>query len=145
MAGDRVSARLRHHPRLTAHVHPSPPRTATRQASTCSFIPAGMERTATVARYTIIGYEEYPALNLHPVDDDRGVQLPPQLYGRWLQARTALDTVQRDVIAHLRASGGRIAIPGDLWELLEHTEAALPEGDGIRAQATGAMSDRHRL
>lgn len=101
-----------------------------------------MERTATVARYTIIGYEEYPALNLHPVDDDRGVQLPPQLYGRWLQARTALDTVQRDVIAHLRASGGRIAIPEELWELQDHTDAALTEDDGDRVHGHGELSAR---
>jgi hypothetical protein len=73
-----------------------------------------------MARYTVIGYEEYPALNLHPVDDE-GVELPAQLYGRWLQARTVLDAVQRDVIAYLRASGGRGAIPEELWERQERS------------------------
>jgi hypothetical protein len=69
-----------------------------------------------MARYTVIGYEEYPALHLHPIDDGQGAELPPQLYGRWLAARTALDDVQRDVVAHLREAGGRGAIPQELWE-----------------------------
>jgi hypothetical protein len=84
-----------------------------------------------MARYTVIGYEEYPALNLHPIDDDHGVELPVQLYGRWLRARAALDAVQRDVIAHLRTSGGRGAIPEELWESQDRTEAAIAEGERV--------------
>ncbi len=85
-----------------------------------------------MARYTIVGYEEYPVLNLHPVDGDHGVHLPAHLYDRWLSARMALDSVQREVIAHLRASGGRIAIPEELWELQDRTDAGVAEEDGDR-------------
>ncbi len=69
-----------------------------------------------MARYTVIGYEEFPALHLQPIDDDQGIELPAQLYGRWLQARAALDSAHREVVAYLRASGGRGAIPEELWE-----------------------------
>jgi hypothetical protein len=95
-----------------------------------------------MARYMIIGYEEYPALNLHPVDDDHGVELPVQLYGRWLRARAALDVVQRDVIAYLRASGGRGAIPEELWEPQDHTDAVIAEGEGDRVHGHGELSAR---
>jgi hypothetical protein len=71
---------------------------------------------AAMTRYAVIGYEEFPALHLHPIDDGQGVELPAQLYGRWLQARTALDAVHREVVDYLRASGGRGAIPEELWE-----------------------------
>jgi hypothetical protein len=95
-----------------------------------------------VSRYTIIGYEEYPALNLHPVDNDHGVELPAHLYGRWLRARRALDVVQRDVIAYLRTCGGRGAIPEELWELQDHTAAARAEDDGDRFRGHGELSAR---
>jgi hypothetical protein len=85
-----------------------------------------------MARYTIVGYEEYPVLSLHPVHHDHGVPLPGHLYDRWLHARTALDIAQRDVIAHLRASGGRIAIPEELWELQDRADAAIAEDTGNR-------------
>jgi hypothetical protein len=81
-----------------------------------AFMPAALGKDDGMTRYTIIGYEEYPALNLHPIDDDHGIELPAQLYRRWLRARAALDAVQRDVIAYLRAAGGRGAIPEELWE-----------------------------
>lgn len=94
-----------------------------------------------MARYTIVGYEEYPALSLQPVDGDHGIPLPAQLYDRWLRARTALDIVQRDVIAHLRASGGRIAIPEELWELQDRTDAVV-EGGGDRVRDDDELSAR---
>jgi hypothetical protein len=69
-----------------------------------------------MSRYMVGGYEEYPVLHLVPVNGEHGVELPPQLYGRWRQARAELDAVQREVVAHLRANGGREAIPEELWE-----------------------------
>ena len=98
-----------------------------------------------MARYSVIGYEEFPALHLLPADDDQGVDLPPEMYARWLAARAALDTVQRDVVAHLRDSGGRGAIPEELWESQDRSGLERPagtpsddagpsgpEGDGVR-------------
>jgi len=107
-------------------------------------MPAALGKDDAVARYTIIGYEEYPALNLHPVDDDPGIELPAQLYGRWLRARAALDAVQRDVVAYLRASGGRGAIPEELWEPQDHTDAAIAEseGDHVHSDSHGQLSAR---
>ena len=81
-----------------------------------------------VARHTIIGYKAYPPLNLQPIDDDQGVEPPAGLYGRWPQARTTLDAVQRDVITHLHTSGGRRAIPEELWEQQDHADAAIAGG-----------------
>jgi hypothetical protein len=95
-----------------------------------------------MARYAIVGYEEYPTLSLHPVDDDHGIPLPAELYDRWLRARTTLDIVQRDVIAYLRASGGRIAIPEELWELQDRTDAAMAEGGGDRVHDDDELSAR---
>ncbi len=95
-----------------------------------------------MARYTIVGYEEYPVLSLHPVDDDHGVPLPAHLYDRWLQARTALDIAQRDVIAHLRASGGRTAIPEELWEIQDRADAAIAEDGGDRIRDRDGLSAR---
>ena len=46
-------------------------------------MPAALD---AVTRYMVIGHEEYPALNLHPIDDDHGIELPAQLYSRWLRA-----------------------------------------------------------
>jgi hypothetical protein len=62
------------------------------------------------------GYEEYSVLHLVPVGGDHGVELPGELYQRWVRARAELDAVQRDVVAHLRRVGGREAIPEELWE-----------------------------
>ena len=91
--------------------------------------------------YTVIGYEEYPALHLHPTDDDRGVELPAPLYSRWLRVRAELDAVQRDVVAHLRASGGRGAIPEELWEPQDRTGASA-EGEGERVHGYGRLPAR---
>jgi hypothetical protein len=74
-------------------------------------------------RYMVTGYEEYPALHLHPVEDDQGVELPADLFRRWQQARAALDGIQRDVVAHLRATGGRAAIPEELWESQDRADS----------------------
>lgn len=82
-------------------------------------------------RYTIIGYEEFPALHLHPTDEDRGVALPAPLYSRWLRVRAELDAVQRDVVAHLRACGGRGAIPEELWEAQDRTVSVESEGERV--------------
>jgi hypothetical protein len=62
------------------------------------------------------GYEDYPVLHLVPVNGEHGVDLPAQLYHRWKDARAELDAVQRDVVAHLRARGGREAVPEALSE-----------------------------
>lgn len=105
-------------------------------------MPAALGKDDALTRYTIIGYEEYPALNLHPIDDDHGIELPAQLYGRWLRARAALDAVQRDVIAHLRAAGGRGAIPEELWEPQDHTDAAIAESEGDHVHRHGELSAR---
>ena len=66
---------------------------------------------------------------------------PNSMSGGFRHARR-LDTVQRDVIAPLRASGGRIAIPEELWELQDHTEAATVEDDGDRVHGHGELSAR---
>jgi hypothetical protein len=65
-------------------------------------------------RYLIGGYEEYPVLDLVPTDRRAGALLPLDLYHRWQRARAELDAVQRDVIAHLHATGGRDAVPEEL-------------------------------
>jgi hypothetical protein len=62
------------------------------------------------------GYEEYAVLHLVPVQGDYGAELPTQLYQRWKNARAEMDAAQRAVVAHLRDSGGRGAIPEELWE-----------------------------
>lgn len=67
-------------------------------------------------RYIVSGYDEYAVLHLLPVDGDNGAEIPAALYGRWTSARAELDTVRREVLAHLRKSGGRAAIPEELWE-----------------------------
>jgi hypothetical protein len=69
-----------------------------------------------MSRYMIGGYEEYSALHLIPVNGDHGVELPVRLYLRWKNARAELDAAQREVVSHLRQTGGRDAIPEELWE-----------------------------
>lgn len=71
-------------------------------------------------RYMIGGYEEYPVLDLVPTEQRGGTPLPAYLYDRWRRARAELDAVQRDVIAHLRATGGRDAIPEELRDARDH-------------------------
>lgn len=70
-------------------------------------------------RYTVSGYEEFPVLHLVPVDGDAGAELPTALYDRWVRARSELDSVQREVLAHLRETGGSGTIPEELWESVD--------------------------
>ena len=72
-----------------------------------------------MSRYMVGGYEEYSVLHLVPVHGDHGVELPAPLYVRWRQARAELDAAQREVVAHLRETGGRDAIPEELWESVD--------------------------
>ena len=62
-------------------------------------------------RYMLGGFEDHAALHLVPVHGEHGVDLPAPLYRAWKDARTALDAVERDVVAHLRVHGGRDAVP----------------------------------
>jgi hypothetical protein len=82
--------------------------------------------------YLIGGYEEYPVLDLVPTEQRDGTLLPADLYNRWRRARAELDAVQRDVITHLRETGGREAIPEELREMREHntTEPLSTAWDG---------------
>jgi len=77
-------------------------------------------------RYMVGGYEEYPVLHLVPVNGEHGSDLPAQLYQRWKTARAELDAVQREVVAHLAAHGGRGAVPEALREPRDRT----PGSDG---------------
>jgi hypothetical protein len=77
-------------------------------------VPAA-RRGSAMPRYMVGGYEEYSVLHLAPVGGDH-VELPVERHQRWRRARTELDAVQRDVVAHLRRVGGRDAIPEELWE-----------------------------
>jgi hypothetical protein len=74
-------------------------------------------------RYLIGGYEEYPVLDLVPTEQRSGTVLPLDLYNRWRHARAELDAVQRDVITHLRDTGGREAIPEELRDRRDHDHA----------------------
>lgn len=72
-----------------------------------------------MTRYIVSGYEEFPVLHLVPVEGDTGAELPTDLYDRWVRARSELDSVQRAVLAHLRAAGGRSTVPEELWESVD--------------------------
>jgi len=74
-------------------------------------------------RYLIGGYEEYPVLDLVPTERHTGTLLPVDLYRRWRRARAELDAVQRDVISHLRETGGSDAVPEELREHRDHDHA----------------------
>jgi len=87
-------------------------------------------------RYMIGGYEEYPVLNLVPAEQDGGTVLPVDLYHRWRRARAELDAVQRDVIAHLRDTGGREAIPEELWDLRDHDSTERRDHDSTERMTT---------
>jgi hypothetical protein len=80
-----------------------------------AFLAAAVGRHA-MPRYMVGGYEEYAVLHLVPVQGEYGTELPTQLYQRWKNARAELDAAQRAVVAHLRDSGGRDAVPEELWE-----------------------------
>jgi hypothetical protein len=71
-------------------------------------------------RYAVGGYEEFPVLHLRPVDDGQGVELPATLYARWERARAELDATQREIVAHIRATGGSEAVPAELREAEDH-------------------------
>jgi hypothetical protein len=81
-------------------------------------------------RFMISGHEEYAVLHLAAVDGDRGIELPVALYTRWTHAREELDAAQRQVLAHLRAAGGRGAIPEELWESVDRAGHVGPSSAG---------------
>jgi hypothetical protein len=95
-------------------------------AATNLLLVAAARKGCAMPRYVVGGYEEYSVLHLVPVGGDHGVELPAELYQRWRRARAELDAVQRDVVAHLRRTGGRDAIPEELWEPGDRSGASRP-------------------
>lgn len=86
----------------------------------CKSGPPHRERSETMTRYAVGGYEEYPVLALRPVGKDQGVDLPQALYIRWRRARAELDAAQQAVLAHIRQTAGGEAVPVELRESKDH-------------------------
>ncbi len=76
--------------------------------------------------YMMGGCEDHRALHLVPVQGENGVDLPAQLYQRWKDARSELDTVQRTIVAYVQEHAGRDAIPEELRQPRDRAPHAGP-------------------